>query len=79
MYKGQAWCNGETCLTESPDHGFEAASLHLRREGLLWFITFLDSTHVGVSGTRSALFYIGITCTRYFFFSNTQETCVSLY
>jgi len=24
--EGQAWCSGESCLTESPGRGFEAAS-----------------------------------------------------
>ena len=33
--EGQAWCSGESCLTESPGHGFEAASPQiLREEGL---------------------------------------------
>ena len=45
---------GESCLTESLDHDFEAISLHLRREDLPWFIPFLDSTHVGASDTGSA-------------------------
>jgi len=26
VHEGQAWCSGESCLTESPGHGFEAAS-----------------------------------------------------
>ena len=28
----QAWCSGESCLTESPSHGFEAASPQILRE-----------------------------------------------
>jgi hypothetical protein len=34
-YKGQAWCSGESCLTESPGRGFEAASLHLQEKACL--------------------------------------------
>ena len=35
LLEGQAWCSGESCLTESPGRGFEAASpLILRGEGL---------------------------------------------
>jgi hypothetical protein len=30
LLEGQAWYRGESCLTESPGHGFEAASPHLR-------------------------------------------------
>jgi hypothetical protein len=26
----QAWCSGESCLTESPDHRFKTVSSHLR-------------------------------------------------
>jgi hypothetical protein len=26
LLEGQAWCSGESCLTESPGRGFEAAS-----------------------------------------------------
>ena len=34
-FEGQAWCSGESCLTESPGHGFEAGSPQiLRGEGL---------------------------------------------
>ena len=36
--EGQAWCSGESCLTESPGHGFEAASPQiLRGEACLGF------------------------------------------
>jgi hypothetical protein len=52
--EGQSWCSCESCLTESPGRGFEAASPHLRGEGLHRFIPFLDPTHVGASGTKSA-------------------------
>ena len=39
--EGQAWCSGESCLTEPPGHGFEAASPQiLRGEGLPRFFTF---------------------------------------
>ena len=56
--EGQAWCNGESCLTESPGHGFEAASPQiLRGEGLPRFFPSLDPAHVGASGTRSALMH----------------------
>ena len=54
--EGQAWCSGESCLTESPGHGFEAASPQiLRGEGLPWFFPSPDPTHVAASGTGSAL------------------------
>jgi hypothetical protein len=33
--EGQVWCNGESCLTESPGRGFEAASPHLWGEACL--------------------------------------------
>ena len=37
-HEGQAWCSGESCLTESPGRGFEAASPQiLRGKGLPWF------------------------------------------
>ena len=53
----QAWCSGESCLTESPSHGFEAASPQiLRGEGLPRFFPSPDPTHVRASGTGSALF-----------------------
>jgi hypothetical protein len=58
MLEGQVWYNGESCLTESPGHGFEAASLHLRRKGLPWFIPFIDPTHAGASSTASTPFYL---------------------
>jgi hypothetical protein len=36
--EGQAWCSGESCLTESPGHGFKAASPQiLRGEACLGF------------------------------------------
>jgi len=55
--EGQAWCSGESCLTKSPDRGFEAASPQiLRGKGLSRFIPSPDPTHVGASGTGSALF-----------------------
>jgi len=56
--EGQACCSGERCLTESPGHGFKAASLHLQGEGLLRIIPSLEPTHVGASGTRSAPFTV---------------------
>ena len=31
--EGQAWCSGESCLTESPGRGFEAASSQILRGG----------------------------------------------
>ena len=31
--EGQAWCSGESCLTESPGRGFEAASPQILRGG----------------------------------------------
>ena len=52
-----AWCSGESCLTESPGRGFEAASPQiLRGKGLSRFIPSPDPTHVGASGTGSALY-----------------------
>ena len=54
--EGQAWCSGESYLTESPGRGFEAASPQiLRGEGLPRFSPSPDPTHVGASGTGSAL------------------------
>jgi hypothetical protein len=53
FYERQAWCNGESC------RGFEATSLQiLRGKCLLRFIPSPDSTHVGASGTGSALIYL---------------------
>jgi len=50
-----AWCSGDSCLTESPGRGFEAASPQILREkGLSRFIPSLDPTHVGASSTESA-------------------------
>ena len=55
--EGQAWCSGESCLTESPGHGFEEASLQiLRGGGLPRFFPSPDPTHVGASDTGSALY-----------------------
>ena len=57
--EGQAWCSGESCLTESPGRGFEAASPQiLRGEGLPRFFPYPDPTHVGAFGTGSTLFYV---------------------
>ena len=54
--EGQAWCSGESCLTESLGRGFEAASPQiLRGEGLPRFFPSPDPPHVGASGTGSAL------------------------
>ena len=54
-YEGQAWCSGESCLTESPGRRVEAASPQiLRGEGLPRFFPSPDPTHVGASGTGSA-------------------------
>ena len=54
-----SWCSGESCLIESPGRGFKAASPQiLRGEGLPRFFSFPDPTHVGASGTGSALFFI---------------------
>lgn len=51
-------CSGESCLTESPDCGFEAASPDLwGKEGLPRFIASLDLTHVGASTIESVLFF----------------------
>jgi hypothetical protein len=59
IVEGQAWYSGESCLTESPGHGFEAASPQiLRGEGLPRFFPSPDPTHVGASGTGSALFNV---------------------
>jgi len=59
--EGQAWCSGESCLTESPGRGFEAASPQiLRGEGLPRFFPSPDPTHVGAFGTGSALFFIAL-------------------
>ena len=45
-------------LTESPGRGFEAASPQiLRGKGLSRFIPSPDPTHVGASGTGSALYH----------------------
>ena len=56
--EGQAWCSGESCLTELPGRGFEAASPQILRGGrLASFFPSPDPTHVGASGTGSALFY----------------------
>ena len=53
--EGQAWCSGESYLTESPGRGFEATSPQiLRGEGLPRFFPSPDPTHVGASGTGSA-------------------------
>ena len=50
---------GESCLTESPGRGFEVASPQiLRGEGLPRFFPSPDPTHVGASGTGSALIII---------------------
>jgi len=35
--EGQAWCSGESCLTESPGRGFEAASPQIYGEACLVF------------------------------------------
>ena len=56
--EGQAWCSGESCLTESPGRGFKATSLQiLQGKGLSRFIPSPDPTHVGASGTGFAIFY----------------------
>ena len=55
VLEGQAWYSGESCLTESPGRGFEAASTQiLWEEGLPRFFPSPDPTHVGASGTGSA-------------------------
>ena len=60
LFEGQAWCSGESCLTELPGRGFEAASPQiLRGKGLSRFIPSPDPTHVGASGTGSAPFLLG--------------------
>jgi len=54
-FEGQAWCSGESCLTESPGRGFEAASPQiLRGKDLSRFIPSPNPTHVGAFGTGSA-------------------------
>jgi len=64
-FEGQAWCSGESCLTESLGHGFEAASPQiLQRGGLPRFFTSLDPNHVGASSTRSAPFMKEFQTTR---------------
>ena len=46
--EGQAWCSGESCLTESPGCGFEAASPQiLRGEGLPRFFPSPDPHSCG--------------------------------
>ena len=53
------WCSGESCLTESPGRGVEAASPQiLREEGLPRFFPSPNPTHVEASGTGSAPFII---------------------
>jgi len=48
-------------LTESPGHGFEAASPQiLQGEGLPRFFPSPDPTHVGASGTGSALCHVSM-------------------
>jgi hypothetical protein len=44
-------------VSQSPGHGFEVASLHLRKEDSPRFILSPDSTNMGVFGTGFALFY----------------------
>jgi hypothetical protein len=44
--KDQDWFSGESCLTESLGHMFEAASPHSRGEGLLCFIPFPNLTYI---------------------------------
>jgi len=54
--KNEAWCSGESYLTESPGRRFEAASQQiLRGEGLPRFFLSPDPTHMGASSTGSAL------------------------
>lgn len=48
---------GESCLIESPDRWYEAASPHLRREGLSRFILFLD-THSWEPSTLGLVFSV---------------------
>ena len=56
LAEGQAWCSGESYLTESPGRRFEAASPQiLRGEGLPRFFLSPDPTHMGASSTGSAL------------------------
>ena len=55
IIEGQAWCSGESCLTESPGRGFEAASPQiLGGEGLPRVFPSPDPNYVGASGTGSA-------------------------
>ena len=61
VLEGQAWCSGESCLTESPSRGFEAASPYILQGEGLPFPRVPDSTHVGASGTGSAPFYISVS------------------
>jgi len=62
LLEGQVWCSGESCLTELPGHGFEAASpLILRGEGLPRFFSSQDPTYVGAFGTGSTLPLISVT------------------
>jgi len=43
-WEGQVWCSGESWLTESPGHGFEAASPQILREGEVCLGFFLPWT-----------------------------------
>jgi hypothetical protein len=55
--EGQAWCSSaESCLTLSHQVVGSNQSLRLRGKELPRFLSFPHPTHVGVSGTGSALF-----------------------
>ena len=73
-----SWCSGESCLIESPGRGFKAASPQiLRGEGLPRFSPSLDATHVGASGTGSALLYFShYIYTAMFSFSNMIQSFI---
>jgi len=55
--EGQAWCSGESCLTESPGRGFEAASPQICGGKACLGFSLPQTPHVGASGTGSAIFF----------------------
>ena len=64
-YEGQAWCSGESCLTESPGRGFKTASPQiLWGEGLPRFFPSPDPTHVGASPLLWNSWYVCIGTSR---------------
>jgi hypothetical protein len=55
LMEGQAWCSGESCLTKSPGHGSKQPLRRFYEERLALLFPFSDPTHMGASGTGSAL------------------------